>query len=210
MASFRITVRPFLAALTPVPRAYRPAAICARTFSTGFARWAVVKDGPPVTQTNRKYGILLSNKLSDWPTGAEQTLRRFWKTVNISATPSDGYLITLDHRALKTPFGAKLEIPKERRLLAALIANEWENQDEVLKQHALPVVCARSSLGRVVLSFRPDFVSIPSNRRSLGRTHSSCRNRCPLEISRDRHHSLPPRRASSSRPFTKGTLGPSV
>jgi ATP synthase F1 complex assembly factor 2 len=25
-------------------------------------------------------------------------------------------------------------------LLALLIANEWENQDEVLKQHALPVV----------------------------------------------------------------------
>ena len=31
-------------------------------------------------------------------------------------------------------------MPKERRLLALLIANEWENQDEVLKQHALPVV----------------------------------------------------------------------
>lgn len=80
--------------------------------------------------------------LSDRPIGAEHTLRRFWKTVNISSTPTDSFLINLDHRALKTPFGAKLEIPKERRLLAALIANEWENQDEVLKQHALPVVCA--------------------------------------------------------------------
>jgi ATP synthase F1 complex assembly factor 2 len=35
-----------------------------------------------------------------------------------------------------------LVVPKERRLLALLIANEWENQDEVLKQHALPVVSA--------------------------------------------------------------------
>lgn len=51
-----------------------------------------------------------------------------------------GFLITLDHRNLKTPAGSKLVVPRERRLLALLIANEWENQDEVLKQHALPVV----------------------------------------------------------------------
>ena len=49
-------------------------------------------------------------------------------------------MITLDHRNLKTPAGSKLVIPRDRRLLALLIANEWENQDEVLKQHALPVV----------------------------------------------------------------------
>ncbi|KGB77504.1 ATP synthase mitochondrial F1 complex assembly factor 2 [Cryptococcus deuterogattii R265] len=128
MASLRISARPLLATLRHVPRACRPAPIGARTFSTSFAKWAVVKDGPPVTQTNR----------------AEHTLRRFWKTVNISSTLSDGFLINLDHRALKTPFGAKLEIPKERRLLAALIANEWENQDEVLKQHALPVTSLAS------------------------------------------------------------------
>ncbi|KIR67815.1 ATP synthase mitochondrial F1 complex assembly factor 2 [Cryptococcus bacillisporus CA1873] len=128
MTSLRISARPLLPTLRHVPRACRPATIGARTFSTSFAKWAVVKDGPPVTQTNR----------------AEHTLRRFWKTVNISSTPTDGFLIHLDHRALKTPFGAKLEIPKERRLLAALIANEWENQDEVLKQHALPVTSLAS------------------------------------------------------------------
>ncbi len=49
-------------------------------------------------------------------------------------------MVTLDHRKLKTPGGKVLTIPKDRRLLALLIAHEWENQDEVLKQHALPVV----------------------------------------------------------------------
>lgn len=50
------------------------------------------------------------------------------------------FIITLDHRNLKTPGGTKLAVPQSRRLAAMLIANEWENQDEVLKQHALPVV----------------------------------------------------------------------
>jgi ATP synthase F1 complex assembly factor 2 len=91
--------------------------------------------------------------------GAEVTLRRFWKTVNIKEEANGGslvrplghvdrvtdkrvgdFLVMLDSRNLRTPGGAKLVIPRDRRLLALLIANEWENQDEVLKQHALPVV----------------------------------------------------------------------
>lgn len=48
----------------------------------------------------------------------------------------------LDRRNLRTPAGKKLVIPKERRLLAALIAHEWDIQEEVLKQHALPMVRA--------------------------------------------------------------------
>ena len=71
--------------------------------------------------------------------GAEITLRRFWKAVNIKEG-EDGFQVLLDHRNLKTPSGTKLVIPKDRRLLALLIANEWENQNEILKQHALPLV----------------------------------------------------------------------
>ena len=82
-------------------------------------------------------------------------MRRFWKTVKLANT-EDGksarqawcrihsctgdLLVNLDHRNLKTPGGAKLVVPKNRRLLALLIANEWENQSAVLKQHSLPVV----------------------------------------------------------------------
>ncbi|WWC72695.1 uncharacterized protein I206_106659 [Kwoniella pini CBS 10737] len=94
-----------------------------RSYTSTKVIRATVQDGPPLTHTNR----------------AEVTLRRFWKTVHIKENESGEYQITLDHRALKTPGGSKLIIPTERRLIALLIANEWENQDEVLKQHALPV-----------------------------------------------------------------------
>lgn len=83
--------------------------------------------------------LVLRQRIADRPPGAEITLRRFWKTVHIKEE-EDGLLITLDHRNLKTPSGTKLVLPKDRRLLALLIANEWENQDEILKQHALPLV----------------------------------------------------------------------
>jgi len=54
--------------------------------------------------------------------------------------------VTLDKRNLKTPSGTKLVIPKERRMMAILIAHEWEIQDEVLKQHALPMVSCSASV----------------------------------------------------------------
>jgi ATP synthase F1 complex assembly factor 2 len=79
--------------------------------------------------------------------GAEITLRRFWKTVHIKEEV-DGFLVTLDHRNLKTPAGTKLVLPKDRRLLTLLIANEWENQDEILKQHALPLVSQAILVGK--------------------------------------------------------------
>ncbi|OCF56187.1 ATP synthase mitochondrial F1 complex assembly factor 2 [Kwoniella mangroviensis CBS 10435] len=102
--------------------------IVGRSYSSTSVVRAVVQDGPALTQTNR----------------AEVTLRRFWKTVHIKQDDSGSFQVTLDHRALKTPGGAKLLIPSERRLLALLIANEWENQDEVLKQHTLPVTSLAS------------------------------------------------------------------
>ncbi|EJD05961.1 ATP12-domain-containing protein [Fomitiporia mediterranea MF3/22] len=88
---------------------------------------ATTADGTPVTATNR----------------AEATLKRFWKTVGID-TRSDGIAVTLDRRALKTPSGNILILPHEKRLAAALIANEWENQDKVLKPHALPMATSRA------------------------------------------------------------------
>ncbi|WVQ95304.1 hypothetical protein IAU59_002399 [Kwoniella sp. CBS 9459] len=100
-----------------------------RAYTSSQVSKATVQDGPALTQTNR----------------AEVTLRRFWKNVHLEQDPSAGHFsIKLDHRALKTPGGARLLIPKERRLLALLIANEWDNQDEVLKQHALPVTSLAS------------------------------------------------------------------
>lgn len=72
--------------------------------------------------------------------GAETSLKRFWKTVDLQKNEA-GYAITLDKRPLKTPSGNKLNIPHDKQLVANLIANEWENQKTLLQPHALPMVC---------------------------------------------------------------------
>lgn len=46
----------------------------------------------------------------------------------------------LDKRTLKTPGGVQMVIPKERLPVALCIADEWENQKNVLKPHTLPMV----------------------------------------------------------------------
>ncbi|KAI9570417.1 hypothetical protein HD554DRAFT_2081875 [Boletus coccyginus] len=74
---------------------------------------------------------------------AEKTLKRFWKTVGID-TRTDGIAVTLDERALKTPSGHTLLLPENKRLVATLIANEWENQEILLKPHALPMTSVAS------------------------------------------------------------------
>ena len=82
--------------------------------------------------------------------GAEATLKRFWKDVGIeerslpesaiNVAGERGFVVTLDKRPLKTPSGNILTIPKDKRLVATLIAMEWENQDTMLKPHSLPLV----------------------------------------------------------------------
>jgi ATP synthase F1 complex assembly factor 2 len=123
--------RPAIHALRAAPRA-------ARGITTSAARAAEARPGPALSQTNR------TPPASTLTPGAEHTLRRFWKHAHVKEEP-EGFLVTLDHRALKSPAGTKLVLPKDRRLLAALIANEWENQDQVLKQHALPLVRPHSA-----------------------------------------------------------------
>ncbi|CED83084.1 F1-ATP synthase assembly protein [Phaffia rhodozyma] len=101
---------------------------------------------------------------------AEKTFGRFWKTVQLDTTPNGtpaivkdfplqtcqcsslcvfhnyllGIRILLDTRPLRTPGGNPLMIPAERKALAFLIANEWENQEKVLKNHALPMTSLAS------------------------------------------------------------------
>lgn len=66
--------------------------------------------------------------------GAEATLKRFWKTVGVEER-GDVFAVTLDERPLRTPAGKHLLLPKEKRLVATLIASEWEYQETLIKQH---------------------------------------------------------------------------
>ncbi|KAF5324504.1 hypothetical protein D9611_004289 [Ephemerocybe angulata] len=96
----------------------------------GRARWnssVAAAEGLPQTDTNK----------------AEVTLRRFWKDVGLDQR-GDGYAVTLDKRALKTPSGNTLLLPKSKRLVASLIAAEWDHQETLLKHHALPLTSIAS------------------------------------------------------------------
>jgi ATP12 chaperone protein len=82
----------------------------------------------------------VSHSVTHIRTGAEATLARFWKTVDLQER-GEVLSISLDSRSLKTPAGKPLLLPRSKRLAATLIVTEWENQRDVLKSHALPMVC---------------------------------------------------------------------
>ena len=119
-------------------------------FPTAFApRWnstaTQLHDGPPVTDTNRICHLvfIIRSGLTICNTGAEATQKRFWKEVGIEKR-GDSLTVTLDKRALKTPAGQTLLLPLNKTLPAALIAAEWDNQEVLLKPHALPMVKIQS------------------------------------------------------------------
>lgn len=70
-------------------------------------------------------------------------MQRFWKQVQISfeepADDDEHFLVQLDKRSLRTPGGKKLMVPADRPLLACLIAQEWDEQTQVVKPHSLPL-----------------------------------------------------------------------
>ena len=81
---------------------------------------------------------------------AEKTMSRFWKTVGIAFRSreagdenaqhmGDHYEVQLDRRSLRTPGGSVLRVPADRPLLACLVAQEWDEQTQVLRPFSLPV-----------------------------------------------------------------------
>lgn len=127
-------------------KAFRPLGVSKLRYTSLQIRLnSSLLDGTPVTETNRQYHrfIIFSAPLLTFLAfthlGAEATMKRFWKTVGIEDR-KEGIAITLDKRALKTPSGHTLLLPHNKRLVATLIATEWENQRIVLKPHALPMV----------------------------------------------------------------------
>ena len=72
------------------------------------------------------------------------------------AKVESSFAVTLDNRSLKTPVGNKLHLPLNKRILATLVATEWENQDKILKTHALPMASAPAcqTIFQAVIPFR--------------------------------------------------------
>ncbi|TFK27398.1 ATP12-domain-containing protein [Coprinopsis marcescibilis] len=90
-------------------------------------------DGPAQTETNK----------------AELTMKRFWKDVGIEKR-GNNLVVTLDKRAVKTPEGNTLLLEPDQKLLAALVATEWDNQEKIIKPFALPIT---SLISRTIDNF---------------------------------------------------------
>ncbi|KAG8759630.1 ATP synthase complex assembly protein atp12 [Serendipita sp. 396] len=103
---------------TQIKRVY-PSRQCASKLQ---AYATAANDAPPITQSNR----------------AQTSMKRFWESAG--TVQGDGYIeVVLDGRPLKTPDGNKLRVPSQKKVLATLIANEWDTQETLLKPHALPL-----------------------------------------------------------------------
>ncbi|KAJ9105624.1 hypothetical protein QFC20_004304 [Naganishia adeliensis] len=122
----RSAVSPLVAPVARAPAARAP--VLARYASTVGAKPLIPNAGAKVNESAR----------------AEISLKRFWKTVGIMQQPDGTYWITLDGRPLRTPSGARLAVPANKKILALLIANEWENQKEALKAPGLPMTSLAS------------------------------------------------------------------
>jgi hypothetical protein len=87
--------------------------------------------------------------------------------------------IMLDKRVLKTPEGHPISIPASKRVLASIVAQEWEAQDKVTKHYALPAVGAPSYFALIFASsvlrwsFPIDFPCMQGFRRLRGRRSSN-------------------------------------
>ncbi|KAJ2875426.1 chaperone [Coemansia aciculifera] len=65
-------------------------------------------------------------------------VRRFWRSAAVDER-SGKYVVTLDSRPIKTPDGTAVQLAPSQRLLAWLIAGEWEAQSEFIGAHSLPL-----------------------------------------------------------------------
>lgn len=70
------------------------------------------------------------------------TKKRFWKEVAVCPCAA-GYTVTLDGRGLRTPAKAELVVPTEA--LAALLAEEWRAQGEVVAPETMPATRAANA-----------------------------------------------------------------
>lgn len=68
--------------------------------------------------------------------------KRFWNNAEVSAS-GEGFTVTLDGRAVKTPAKALLVVPTAA--LAELIAQEWRAQGEVIDPASMPATRAANS-----------------------------------------------------------------
>ena len=100
--------------------------------------------------------------------------KRFYSTVDV-ARAEDGYAITLDGRALKTP-GKKVLVTLPALVLAQVMAQEWAAQDKVIDPATMPMTrlinSALESGEAMVPEFRAEIGKFAGNDLLLYRADS--------------------------------------
>ncbi|MGI3168893.1 ATP12 family chaperone protein [Pseudooceanicola sp. C21-150M6] len=82
---------------------------------------------------------------------SEWAPKRFWKVTEV-VTSGDGYGVTLDGRAVRTPAKALLVLPS--RAMAEAVAAEWEAQAEVVDPRSMPATRgANAAIDKVAVQF---------------------------------------------------------
>ncbi|KAI8867747.1 ATP12-domain-containing protein [Ramicandelaber brevisporus] len=64
-------------------------------------------------------------------------LKRFWKHAHVIELPTGELQIGLDKRPIRTPGGKQITLDSKHRLLAMLVAAEWDSQAKTIKPHSL-------------------------------------------------------------------------
>ena len=81
----------------------------------------------------------------------EWVMKRFWTDATV-AEAADGFAVHLDGRAIKTPAKSALIVPSQA--LAAAVAEEWQNQSDVVDPESMPITrLANSALDKVTPQF---------------------------------------------------------
>ncbi len=85
------------------------------------------------------------------------TAKRFWSDVSVHET-SDGFVVRLDGRDIRTPARAPLVLPT--RALAEAMAQEWQAQGDRIDPQTMPITRTANSAIDKVASQRDEVVEI--------------------------------------------------
>jgi chaperone required for assembly of F1-ATPase len=109
-----------------------------------------------------------------------KVVKRFWKEVRV-IPQADGFAVTLDGMAIKTPAGEALVLPAAP--LAEAIAGEWQAQGEMVNRAALRLTrLANTAIDRV----RPSPGDVVDAIAAYGRTDLLCHRADGPDVLRQR------------------------
>ncbi|KAJ2078275.1 chaperone [Coemansia sp. RSA 988] len=148
----------------PIMRSVSGRSVCCQPCrALGTSRWTLVSRSTGTTQPQKQDRQQLQ-PAADSEIGANANrapaIRRFWRDVSVGDHDGD-FVVLLDKRPIKTPDGKLVRIPQGQRVLAWLIAGEWESQKEILSAHSLPLtsLVSRSIDGLSDPSMRADVIN---------------------------------------------------